>query len=93
MEDKIPILDLIVNKDVIEWEMRRLEALTKLAELIRIVQYNVETNNATQEELVRITGCDAGAIILILAGIQELPDANPIKIAVLVWDSLGELDE
>lgn len=93
MEEKIAILDLLVNKDVIEWEVRRLEALTKLAELIRIVRYNVETNNATQEELVRITGCDEGAIALILAGIQELPGVNPIKIAELVWDSLGELEE
>ena len=93
MEEKIGILDLLVNKEIIEWEVMRLEALTKLAELIRIVRHNIENNNATLEELVKITGCDEGAIALILAGIQELPDTNPIKIAELVWDSLGELKE
>lgn len=93
MEEKVAILDLIVNKEIIEWEMRRLEALTKLAELIRIVKYNVENNNATSEELVRITGCDLDAMILIVAGIKEMPDANTIRIAELIWDSLGELEE
>ena len=93
MEDKIAILDLIVNKEIIEWEMRRLEALTKLAELIRIVKYNVENNDATLEELVRITGCDLDAMTLIIAGIKEMPDANTIRIAELIWDSLGELEE
>lgn len=93
MEEKIAILDLIVNKEIIEWEVRRLEALTKLAELIRIVKYNVENNDATSEELVRITGCDLDAMTLIVAGIKEMPDANTIRIAELIWDSLGELEE
>ncbi len=93
MEEKIAIVDMIVNRDIIEWEIKRIEALTKLSELIRMVRYNVEINKATPEELVRITGCDVGAITLILAGIQELPGANPIRIAELVWDSLGELEE
>ncbi len=93
MEEKIAIFDLIVNKEIIEWEVMRLEALTKLAELIRIVRHNVESNNATKEELVKITGCDEVAIQLVLAGIEELPGVNPIKIAALVWDSLGELED
>ena len=93
MEEKIAILDLIVNKEIIEWEVRRLEALTKLAELIRIVKYNVENNDATSEELVRITGCDLDEMTLIVAGIKEMPDANTIRIAELIWDSLGELEE
>lgn len=93
MEEKIEILDLLVNKEIIEWEVMRLEALTKLSELIRIVRHNVESNNATMEELVKITGCDEVALQLVLAGIEELPGVNPIKIAALVWDSLGELED
>ena len=93
MEEKIGILDLLVNKEIIEWEVMRLEALTKLAELIRIVRHNIENNNATLEELVKITGCDEAAIQLVMAGIEELPGVNPFKIAALVWDSLGELED
>ena len=93
MEEKIGLLDLIVNKKIIEWEVMRLEALTKLAELIRIVKHNIENNEATLDELVKITGCDEVAIQLVLAGIEEMPGTNPIKIAALVWDSLGELED